>query len=383
MDTSPDRDQSIERLLRESRFRTPAEPPQLCLDPETMAAWVDGGLRGAALEAAEVHVADCQRCQSALATMSRAAAAAPAIATTEDRSVRRWLGWVVPLTAAATALVLWVGVREQRAGTGDPGSGIRSDAGSATTLSDRANEKGDQAPLAPVAASPPPAQQQQSSNRAAGASSPSQEARQDATVRQEAELLKREAPEEPVSATPAAPPAPQTPTARAAVAAPTQNQAAAAEGAADSAPPASVAETVTVERSAPTLGEAIGRRATLATVGGRIEIASPDGRVRWRIAGRTVERSIDGGTSWEAATLPNGVSELTAGAAPSSATCWVVGRGGVVLVTIDGRTWRRLPFPEVTDLTSVRATDARSASISAADGRVFSTSDAGGSWDRR
>ena len=63
--------------------------------------------------------------------------------------------------------------------------------------------------------------------------------------------------------------------------------------------------------------------------------------------------------------------------------CWLVGRGGVVLLSTDGRNWRRVAFPEATDLSAVQATDARAASVSSADGRTFSTTDGGVTWVRR
>ena len=110
-----------------------------------------------------------------------------------------------------------------------------------------------------------------------------------------------------------------------------------------------------------------------------IEIISSDPMVRWRIAGSTVQRSTDGGAAWETQSTGN-VAELTAGATPSVSVCWIVGRGGVVLLSIDGRSWRRVAFPEITDLSAVRARDARSASVSTADGRTFSTTDAGATW---
>jgi hypothetical protein len=121
------------------------------------------------------------------------------------------------------------------------------------------------------------------------------------------------------------------------------------------------------------------------------EIVSPDPNIRWRITGTLVQRSTNGGVAWEPATssgLPAGAAvagsvsttELVAGHAPSTTVCWVVGRAGVVLLSTDGRTWRRLPFPEMTDLSAVRARDARAASVTTADGRTFSTTDAGSTW---
>jgi photosystem II stability/assembly factor-like uncharacterized protein len=79
---------------------------------------------------------------------------------------------------------------------------------------------------------------------------------------------------------------------------------------------------------------------------------------------------------------PGTAGQLTASSAAAD-VCWVVGRAGLVLRSIDGRTWQRITFPEMTDLSSVRATDARTASISTADGRTFSTANAGQTWMER
>ena len=112
------------------------------------------------------------------------------------------------------------------------------------------------------------------------------------------------------------------------------------------------------------------------------EIVSPDPGVRWRLSGSVVEHSTNGGSSWE--TVFNGLrSELTAGAAPSTSVCWVVGRGGVVLLSTDGRSFSRVAFPEGTDLSAVRASDARNASVSTTDGRIFNTRDGGARWERQ
>ena len=113
-----------------------------------------------------------------------------------------------------------------------------------------------------------------------------------------------------------------------------------------------------------------------------IEIASPDPAIRWRIgAGGSVQYSTNGGSTWEA--LSTGVSaDLTAGASPSPSICWLVGRAGTVLLSTDGRRWQRVPFPEPADLVQVRATDAGTASVTTADGRTFSTTNGGRTWDR-
>ena len=101
--------------------------------------------------------------------------------------------------------------------------------------------------------------------------------------------------------------------------------------------------------------------------------------IRWRLAGSNVEISTNGGATWDV-TRTGVNTPLTAGAAPSATVCWVVGASGVVLLSTDGRTWRRVPFPEITDLSAVRARDARQRVRH--DGRRpnFSTTDAGATW---
>jgi hypothetical protein len=133
------------------------------------------------------------------------------------------------------------------------------------------------------------------------------------------------------------------------------------------------------ENAAPVNAAAPDRFALRRELASATDIVSPDPMVRWRVAGNTVERTINGGVSWE--TTRTGVTtQLTAGYAPSPTVVWVVGRSGVVLLATDGRTWRRLGFPEITDLSAIRAKDDRTASVTTGDGRVFSTTDAGITW---
>jgi photosystem II stability/assembly factor-like uncharacterized protein len=145
----------------------------------------------------------------------------------------------------------------------------------------------------------------------------------------------------------------------------------------------------------------------------RVEIvlpfATPDDSVRWRIIGSRVEQSTDKGATWR--DVPTGLTTpLTAGSAPSATVCWLVGADGTVLVradaaiTIDGvrmvaggrggggggrggggavgQGWRRIDFPEKTELSSIVAIDALTATVKTTDGREFRTTDGGRTWQK-
>lgn len=74
-----------------------------CLDPETLAAWMDGGSSAAERAAAEAHASTCERCQAMLAAFVRAE-------PPPSRPVRWWstgvIPWIVPLTAGVAVLAL-------------------------------------------------------------------------------------------------------------------------------------------------------------------------------------------------------------------------------------------------------------------------------------
>jgi photosystem II stability/assembly factor-like uncharacterized protein len=109
-------------------------------------------------------------------------------------------------------------------------------------------------------------------------------------------------------------------------------------------------------------------------------IVSPNPSHRWRIAADgVILHSIDGGSTWEAQHTGASVT-LTAGASPAPLICWLVGPGGLVLLSTDGRSWQALPFKENVDLLSVRATDDKTATVTAAGGGSFSTTDRGVTW---
>jgi len=115
------------------------------------------------------------------------------------------------------------------------------------------------------------------------------------------------------------------------------------------------------------------------------EIASPGVVVRWKLGASRLEKTSDAGRTWAPVPPIAGVNaaDLTAGSAPSPTTCWLVGRGGIVLLTTDGSTWRRLDFAEKTDLSAVLATDARNAVVTTVNGREYVSTDGGATWVRR
>jgi hypothetical protein len=288
-----------------------------CLDAETLAAWFDGGLSGAALEDVRSHVAGCARCQALVGALGRTRAAVPA--AQPERASRWWLAWAVPAAAAATAVAIWVAVPRP---TND-----------AVTPSSTASlqKEGAQPQTTPPSAAP-------------------------------------------AEAEPAAPPArAATPTlqdrSRTAAAAPPATAPASANEAAKQAPGA-LQETITV-RSAPA--------APSADATERRQEGARQDAVAGQLQARAAFVANPCGPMWPAP--PSDVAgQIASGSAPSDAVCWIVGRAGTVLRSTDHQTWQRVNIPQALDLSGVTATDERSATVMAADGRTFSTSDGGMTW---
>jgi len=122
-----------------------------------------------------------------------------------------------------------------------------------------------------------------------------------------------------------------------------------------------------------------------AVAGLTFDVTVNDQKARWRVVeGRLVQRSLDQGRSWSTQyAIDAGPGRINAGICPTAAVCWLAGRSGLVLRTIDGQSWQRLAFPQDIELTSVSSTDERTATVIAADGRRFVTSDSGRTWVRQ
>lgn len=315
-----------------------------CLDAETLAAWADGGLSGSELARVQSHVADCVRCQEMVGALGRINAAIPATEARPERS--RWLSWLLPASAAVAAVaVFWVMSpprlpEPQSQQAANPQAEERQTPAAAPPAAPRTVEPG---------AVSENARPQDRLSRSAAPVGGVTDLRRDAKKDSAIDTMNNASPE---------------PTPRQSLEAP--------------ASPQRNAEVKTES------GQMAVRREMAAAGAGAagvqpLDVVSPDPAVRWRVTGSVVQRSTNGGRDWEI--TPTGVTQpLLAGSAPSAVVCWMVGRGGIVLLSTDGRIWRRVPFPETSDLSGVRARDARAASVTTADGRTLSTTDAGGTW---
>jgi photosystem II stability/assembly factor-like uncharacterized protein len=112
----------------------------------------------------------------------------------------------------------------------------------------------------------------------------------------------------------------------------------------------------------------------------QVDVVSPERSYRWRsVTPGSILYSVDSGVNWRPSSSGTAAA-LHAGSAPSRNVCWLVGQAGTVLLTTDGQNWQVRPFPERLDLTAVSATDARNATVTAADRRRFATTDGGATW---
>ena len=121
-----------------------------------------------------------------------------------------------------------------------------------------------------------------------------------------------------------------------------------------------------------------------ATAGhGVIAVTSPTNRLlEWRFSGTTIERSDDGGETWQPQASPAPAAILAA-SAPNGLVCWAVGKGGTVIRTLDGRNWQLLKAPSTADLVQASASNESSVIVKSTDGHQFSTTDGAATWSER
>ena len=426
-------DQQIDRALTSAlrRAKGPAAADvdvRDCVDAERLAAWSAGALSEDDAAGVERHLATCARCQDVAAVFAETAepVAAAALPATVQAPVSRILRrWMAPLAAAA-AVVVWL--------AWPPASPPAEPADTMARV--QAPPPRDETPTSPslvpdptvVPPAPVSAHAVPASQGGTAATKPSYSARgaaaadQMKAVERSERLPQNERSAEPKPTPPqlaqpstlAPPPAAPT-TAPVTVPAPTAPPvlppaATAPVMAAPPPPPAPTAPPPTAAREfrAPAMAESLDPRAVVAQfssatppgVAGRavagagrgggggganrqvMADATPVTAVvpHWRVlASGTAERLTDGGVTWSAV-LIDPPAHITSGAAPTSAICWLIGRGGVVLVSTNGQPFVRVAPPTAADLASIRATNALDATVTTTDGRSFRTTDGGATW---
>jgi len=110
------------------------------------------------------------------------------------------------------------------------------------------------------------------------------------------------------------------------------------------------------------------------------QISSPDGSVQWQFGiGGLIMRS---GNSSPWLAMRSGVTtDLLAASAPSNDVCWVVGKSGTIVRTLDGGAhWQLVTPPSRDNFVAIRATDSNNAMVFAANGPRFITHDGGVTW---
>jgi hypothetical protein len=317
-----DRDRAVDQALKATLGRraggsiTPA-----CLDAETVAAWMDGGLDAQGVAMAEAHAASCARCQALIGTLARAT---PKVVAESATPVRLWRWWLAPLAAGAAAVTLWMVVPTDRYTAPPQEKEIQ-----AAPEPPKAPARDTATPAEPEA---PAVARQQKTAPAAGKDS------------QESNKL------------------------------------------ADSAARANVARDAAAFNESKRKAEALMKQDTAGERRDRaepkaLEEQAPAPAAARPAAAPPAEAAAIGQLRAQIA-LPGGV-QITSNSSPSPGIIWFVGRGGVVLLSVDGQTVTRLPFPETTDLTAVTASSAQIAVVTTVDGRMFRTEDGGKTWRRQ
>lgn len=338
----------VDRLLPGALRARAGAAPGDCLDAETLAAWADEALDARERAGAEAHAADCARCQALLAAMVRSLPP-PSAAKSPFRGRSLW--WLAALTPVAAALVVWFAV---------PGRAPVQQSESAAAV-DQVAPSSQPAPRSAPPANAPAAVRTDTALQSTLANEPQSMLAKE----RNAEALERKA-------------SPAPPAGVNAVSEPATTMAAApAPGAAPAASPAPAADAAARREAA----SAPARASAFADAVERV-IVSSNPATRFRLLpGGGVQRSADGGATWRTE-VTGAAQTLMAGASPSPSVCWLIGRSGTVLLSTDGRSWRRLGFPETVDLRSVSATDDEGATVTTVDGRAFVTTDGGQTWSR-
>jgi Photosynthesis system II assembly factor YCF48 len=425
---SREEDKAMAGLLRRTLASDAAGVEgQDCPAPQVLAAYFDRALGVDETTRYDLHFSQCSLCREQLAAMARASGADSG--EKEAASGWNWLRtprWLMPTAAASAVLVLIAGITLYNWKSVEVANEVTMLRPDAVPLA---------APESPAAASAAPSESSAPATSASGAAEPKNQmlsgdlARSKAAEEMYLRVLPSPAQKKQASAAqgtrekkaPVAPAADsissaenrmtaQAPPARNAqgldIAPIARNSAALApqeetkqRGAgrgktsarpAASAPAAAAAPSVTGSSFVSRNGRDAAERARIqqaqlsSNLMAGFVVQTPDTNVLWLVSDSgSVGRSEDGGASWKYQPLETH-DHFVAGSAPTVRICWLVGVHGEILRTIDGKTWATVQPPVVANFegfAGIEATGESSATVATADGRRFSTTDGGKTWD--
>jgi len=412
-DQDRDQDKPAADLLRRSLVSpagAPASGVDACPDPEILAAYSERSLDTDETARYELHFSQCARCREQLAALVRAGDSATT--TKEKRLGRAWI-WDWPWLAwPVTAALVLAGVLVARRAVQRPAeqSLVAMNQPAAPPAASRTTpvaRESAPAPTAPASESPAaaslPARISPNLNSAKSELAPPQNStalakKQDFQASDNRSFDRNEYArlEELAKSTAGAKDDTSTRTADAAAPAGASQS---ASGTVVSPPPPDISNGAIGGAASPAPKSARSEQMSAAVIKGRslaqsesvmVEaggapsartlVRTPDPQVLWRFSGgRFVERSSDAGATWRVQ-WTNASAHLVAGAAPTADSCWLVGHGGMILLTTDGRNWKTVTPPADADFVSVVATDASSATVVTTDDHRFTTSDSGKHW---
>jgi hypothetical protein len=345
-----------------------------CPSPEIFAAYYEHSLDPEETERYDAHIASCATCRATLAGVARASLGDDAAIATDEHRVSRWKWrrlslWLVPAAAAACAVFIAFTVHQRSTANHEQAAAV-AELRSAPAPSSE-----------PLPAPPPP------TIASDAAITPDSTRALDRKSRQPVAALKM-----PMAPKPAAPaPAPPLRSAPATVNGNADAASATVEVTPSDAAPAppriqrdarqqslqnfSAGSAMALSKKA----KAAPQQAATPQAKDHLVVKSPDSTITWTIHTNHVQYTENGTPAPVQDFLPTN-SAIAAGSAPGGKTCWLVGSGGAVVRTTDGRSWLAATPPTSADLTAVTAQNARSATVTAADGKTYTTTDGGQTW---
>ena len=371
----------FDAILRGAMSQTPNAVSPECPDAAMLAAYYDRSVNAAERARLENHIADCARCQMQLAAIAHSDAVA-----SDTRPARRLVttlrGWriVTPALAAAAALIVTIlTIRPHGEESREVKLAALSKRDTADKLAPAAQRpEAPPTPTAPeapntatfgggLAMNEPRAARARESEPASGTAASAK-----ALAKQKMPETKRNrmaAAGSSIGTTSSRPGVPIAAAESPTVAKKSDELTATVPAAPVAAPPAAATGT----RLPGTANVYVGVPFALAS------ISSPDRTNTWIVGknGKIVMRDARGNPHAQSSGV---TTDLTAGAAVSSQVCWVVGRSGTIVRTIDGEHWKLVPSPTRDNLVSVAADSADDAIVTVAGGQSFATSDGGRSW---